>query len=96
MSDSRRFRRAFWLGLLAGLLVAVGAWSWASLGGSTAVAGEAFLDAASQRQAIIDAQKDTNAKLTELIQLLKSGDVKVQIVQEAKENGAKTDADQKK
>jgi len=49
---------------------------------------EKFLDTAGQRQATIELQKQTNEKLDQLISLLKSGEVKVQIAQE---KGAKVE-----
>ncbi len=42
---------------------------------------EFVLDSSGQRNAIIEAQKKTNAKLDEIISLLKSGQVKVQVVE---------------
>jgi len=66
---------------IAGLLVLliVGLWADAVPQPSKAGAAEPFLDASKQRSMMIKAQEQTNAKLSELIGLLKSGDARVQI-----------------
>jgi hypothetical protein len=45
-------------------------------------ANAAIPDPAGQREAMVEQQKQTNAKLDKLIELLKSGDVKVKAKQE--------------
>lgn len=52
-----------------------------------AQAAEPFLDAAGDRKAAVDAAKETNQKMGDLIDLLKSGQVKVQVVQEGDKHG---------
>ena len=47
-------------------------------------AAEKFLDTGAQRQEMVAAQERVNAKLTELVELLKSGQAKVQIVADAR------------
>lgn len=66
---------------IAGLLVLliVGLWADSTPGTSRATAAEPFLDASKQRAMMVQAQEQTNAKLDELIGLLKSGDARVQI-----------------
>jgi hypothetical protein len=49
---------------------------------SDANAGELFLDSSAQRSAQVKAQEQTTQKIGELIRLLESGKVKVQVVQE--------------
>ncbi len=46
------------------------------------IRGKTFIDSSAQRVAAIKEQKITNEKLTELIGLLRSGAVKVQIVED--------------
>jgi hypothetical protein len=47
-----------------------------------ATAAEKFLDSAAQREAIVKAQEQGTEKLDELLRLLESGKVKVQVVQQ--------------
>ena len=44
---------------------------------------EKFLDSAAQRKAILEQQKQTNAKLDELVGMFRNGQAKVRLVQEA-------------
>lgn len=69
--------------LLAVLVLAV--WVQAP-SSSTAYAAEQpqGFDAAAQRKAIVEAQQETNRKLGELIDLLRSGQMKVQLADDAK------------
>ncbi len=64
----------------------IGLWAEGVPGSAEARAEKApvFGDTGAQRQVLVDAQKATNAKLDELIALLKSGQVKVQVVQPGK------------
>lgn len=74
----------FCLTVIAGLLTVLILGLWANSVPSASpvqAADQPFGDAAAQRQASVDAQKETNAKLDELIQVLKSGEVKVQVAQ---------------
>ena len=48
-----------------------------------AVAAERFLNTSAQREAGVEAQRECNAKLDEIIQILKSGELKVRIVEGA-------------
>ena len=71
----------FCLTAIAVLLTLLVIGLWAENVGQThqAVAAEKFLDTSAQRQALLDAQKQTNVKLDELIRVLKSGEVKVRL-----------------
>jgi len=69
----------FIAGLLTVLIVAL--WVQGVPAAAPAGAGEMFVDAGANRQAQLDATKETNQKLTELIDLLKGGQVKVQVAQ---------------
>jgi hypothetical protein len=53
----------------------------------SARAGDLPFDAAANRQAATDAAKETNQKLSDLLDLLKSGQVKVQVVQDGDKHG---------
>ena len=60
------------------VVMILGLWAdgnWSSRAG----AGDVLFDSSSQRNAQIEAQQQTNAKLDELIKLLKSGEAKVQM-----------------
>ena len=66
-------------------LLVIGLWSQAGPPMPPAQAAEQFGgDPAALRAAIVDAQKQTTAKLDELIGVLKSGEAKVQVI----DNGA--------
>ncbi len=67
----------------------VGMWADRTPSVPSARAGELFADAAAGRQAQLDATKETNQKLSDLIDLLKSGQVKVQTVSDADKHDAK-------
>ena len=67
-------------GLMTVLIVAL--WAHAPIG-DQAYAVDGIVTGAEQRTSMIDLQKVTNQKLDELIDLFKSGQVKVQVVQEA-------------
>ena len=58
---------------------------WAESGWTTddAHAAEPFVDSSAQRRAMVDAQQQTNRKLDEIISLLQSGRVRVQIAEGA-------------
>jgi hypothetical protein len=72
-------------------ILILGLWMQAVPTPPSASAGELFNDSAAQRSAIVDEAKATNSKLDELISLLKSGDIKVQVQGGEKDgtNGAK-------
>jgi hypothetical protein len=55
----------------------------------SARAGELPYDSAASRQEIVDAAKETNHKLGDLIDLLKSGQAKIQMVDADGKNGHK-------
>ncbi|MFP4356468.1 MAG: hypothetical protein ACLFUJ_15245 [Phycisphaerae bacterium] len=77
------------LAILAALLVVLiaGLWVYAVPDAPAAEAqfktntegGTSFANAIAQRKALIDAQNETNKKLTELIAVLKSGQVEVKV-----------------
>jgi hypothetical protein len=75
-------------------VLAVGLWAEAPVASNaTAAEQPRGFDAASQRQAILEAQQETNRKLGELIDVLRSGQMKVQLAAEAGaagESGATT------
>ena len=62
-------------------VIIVGLWAETPSPVSEAPAGELFLDSSSQRAELVKVSQETNAKLEKLIELLKSGDVKVQVLQ---------------
>jgi len=68
--------------LLAVLIVGI----WIERPVTQANAGDLFLNTAEQRDEIIAAQDRTTAKLDELMELLRSGDVKVQVDQTDEED----------
>lgn len=69
-------------------VMVIGLWAEA-IPSADARAAEPFLNASAQRKLMIDAQGGTNAKLDELIALLKSGQVRVQVVAEPTEKDSK-------
>ena len=60
-------------------LLIIGLWADAVRPVDQAGAGEAFLNSSAQRNTLIDASRQTNVKLDELMTLLKSGQVQVRI-----------------
>lgn len=60
-------------------LLVIGLWADAVPGPAPAVAAEPFLNTAKQRDQFVEQQKQMNAKLAELVSLLRSGRAKVQI-----------------
>jgi len=65
----------------------VGLWATGLDLSADARAATPFGDSGEQRQEYITLQKETNSKLGELVSLLRSGEVKVQLVDKAKPNG---------
>ena len=82
------------LTVLAGLMtiLIVALWADGVNVSDSAGAREVFLDSSAQRNAIIAETKKTNQKLDELISLLRSGSVKVQVLsKDAKQAGGSGD-----
>lgn len=70
----------FCLGAITVLLVVMALTLWVQTPSApSAHAAEELFNTSAQRQEIVDTQKETNKRLDELIDLLKSGDVKVQV-----------------
>ena len=67
------------IALLLTVLV-IGLWADGVPVADRADAAEMFLNSSAQRKALIKAQEQTNAKLDELIKVLKGGEVKVKLV----------------
>jgi hypothetical protein len=63
-------------------MLVVGLWADASYDTRPAGAAEPFLNTGAQREEIVIAQKETTQKIEELMNLLKSGDVKVRVIEE--------------
>lgn len=63
-------------------VLVLGLWAERSPGTGEVRAAKQFLDSSAQRNAVLKAQETTNSKLGELISLLKSGQVKVQIAKD--------------
>lgn len=66
----------------------VGLWADGANVAGRSVAGELPFNSASERKDILAAMQATNDKLDELMKLLRSGEVKVQVVGEGKEKVA--------
>ena len=61
-------------------ILVMGLWAEkAPVSGRVGAAEKVWLNSAAQRKDLVDAQKKTNTKLDELIRLLRSGEVKVQV-----------------
>jgi hypothetical protein len=67
-------------------LAVLGLWGEVGPRPAAAVGAEPFGDAGGQRDALVKAQEKTNAKLDELITLLRAGEAKVQVVDGKKED----------
>ncbi len=65
----------------------VGLWSDQPMAPTARAADQPFGDASADRQAIAKGMEQVNAKVDELIGVLKSGDVKVQVTEPAKGGG---------
>ena len=63
-------------------VLVVGLWAQAPLAAPASAAGDGFSDAGARNAAQLEAAQKTNAKLDELIGLLTSGQVKVQLMKE--------------
>ncbi len=70
------------IAILLSVLI-VGLWAEAPSISPDAIAGEVLFDSGAQRNEIVDVQKEANKKLGELIKLLKSGEVRVQLIEPA-------------
>ena len=75
-------RRPYLLMLAAGAVVAVALWQVFFSPSDAAHAAKPLWDAAGQREVMVEETRKTNAKLDELLGLLRSGQVKVIAVQE--------------
>ena len=68
-------------------ILVIGLWADGVRSTDKAVAADRWLDSSAQRNSLVQIQKETNRKLDELIALLKSGEIKVQLT-EAPAKGA--------
>lgn len=75
-------------------LMVVGLWADGGPRARPAEAAKPFANTAEQREAITNSLGQTNAKLDELIALMRSGDAKVRIVGTAKAAKGSEDADE--